>query len=103
MTREQMIVYMDLLDDTFIEEAKPKNSKNRKRKQFHTAMMRFCAAAACLLLIVGGIIIMRLLSRTDDPFTAQIKAIPAVDAPLYVSFETLDEMIETTHANLIIR
>ena len=34
MTRERMIVYMDLLDDTFIEEASPENTKDRKRKQF---------------------------------------------------------------------
>lgn len=103
MTREQMIVYMDLLDETFIEEASPENSKYWKRKQFHTAMIRYGATAACLLLLIGGIIIMRYLSRTEDLFIAQIKAIPAEDAPLYASFESLDEMIETTHANLIIR
>lgn len=64
---------------------------------------QIAAIAACICLIFGSIAVMRYGHRTDDPFTAQIKAIPAEDAPLYASFESLDEMIETTHANLIIR
>lgn len=40
---------------------------------------------------------------TEAEYVAQIESLSAVDSPLYVTFESLDEMIETTHANLIIR
>ena len=60
---------------------------------------QIAAIAACICLIFGSIAVMRYGHRTDDPFTAQIKAIPAVDAPLYASFESLDEMIETETVN----
>lgn len=103
MTREQMMIYMDLLDDTFIEEANPKNSKNRKRKQFHTAMMRFCAAAACLLLMIGGVFyLMRDLAHTVTPPITTEEIIFEVKPQGYVHFDkSLEECI--TEADYIVR
>jgi len=67
MTREQMIVYMNLLDESFIVEASPANTHKfivHKKKQIY----QFAAFAASFVLIIGVLLMIPHL-HWNDPVT----------------------------------
>lgn len=73
MTREQMIVYMGLLDEKYIAEADPTNAKNIKRKKQRGTVLRFGSIAACLILIVGAMFYLNRESEYTKPPRTIIK------------------------------
>lgn len=87
MTREQMILYMDLLDESYIVEASPANTHKFvvhkiKMKQIY----QLGAFAASFVLIVGVLLMMPYLHR-DDPVTPiqTDTTAPISDTPIHSS------------------
>ncbi len=123
MRGKEMLDAVGYLDETLILKA--------ERPEQKKSIWKLWTTAACICLLLGGLMIPQLLSGhtdnsilssinriydlfnamfisengklTDDDYIAQIADLPVNDAQLYASFESLDEMIESTHANVIVR
>ena len=72
MTREQMMIYMDLLDETFIAEASPENVKKIKGKRMRRAVLRIGALAASICLLVSVLFIRQSMMSSDTVKTPDI-------------------------------
>lgn len=72
MTREQMMIYMDLLDETFIAEASPEHAKKIKGKRVRRAILRIGSIAACLCLLVSVLFIRQRMTSSDTGRTPDI-------------------------------
>ena len=72
MTREQMMIHMELLDETFIAEASPEHAKKIKGKRVRRAVLRIGSIAACLCLLISVLFFRQSMMSSDTGTTPDI-------------------------------